>query len=289
MDDSEADTDSPRLAVVIAARDAADTVGAQLDALLVQPCPVPFEVIVVDNASTDGTARLVESRAAGTPRLRLVAAPDGTGAGHARNVGVASSAAPWIAFCDADDIVGEGWVAAMADALADHEFVTGPLELRRLNPPWLQGSRGEYLAAGQPTFEGVFPLASSCNLGIRRDVFDRIGGFDEAFRIGQDAELSMRLWLAGVALHFAPEAVVHYRYRRSRRAVFSQARRFGRAQVAILDLVASAGHRHPRRRNALRRGLWLARKLPMLRTRAGQARWLYVLGTQVGRIEARIR
>ncbi|MDW3219450.1 MAG: glycosyltransferase family A protein [Acidimicrobiales bacterium] len=278
---------SPSLAVVIAAHDAADTLPAQLAALADQQIDIETEIIVVDNGSTDATATV--AAATDDPRVRVIAATDGSGAGYARNRGVAATGAGWIAFCDADDVVAPGWLAAVADALGRHEFVTGPLDTAALNEDWLAGSRGAAIATGQPMFEGVFPIASSCNLAIRRQLFDEHGGFDEAFRIGQDSELSLRLWRADVELHFAEAMVVRYRYRPTMRGVFDQARSFGRAQVAIERRLAELGVAAPSSGRAVRRGLWLLRSLTGLRSRAGRARWLYVCGTQVGRFVGRVR
>lgn len=273
-----------KLAVVIAARDAAGTLGEQLDALAAQDAPVPVEVIVVDNGSTDATAELVHARAAADPRVRLVSAPEGRGAGHARNAGVASTDARWLAFCDADDIVAQGWLAAMTRALAHHELVAGPLELDRLNPEWLVESRGRSFATEPNRFLDVFPAASSCNMAVHRARFDEVGGFDESFLAGQDLELSMRLWQAGVELHFEPEAVVHYRYRPSLAAVFAQSRRFGAVQPVLEARLRQSGQEIPSGTPGLRRWLWLVRNLPRLRTRAGRARWLFVAGRQIGRL-----
>lgn len=273
----------PSLAVVIAAHDAATTLPAQLEALAGQTVDVPTEIVVVDNRSTDDTAAVALT--GGDPRVRVVRADDGIGAGYARNRGVAATEATWIVFCDADDVVGDGWLVAMTDALAEHAFVTGPLDPEHLNPAWLAGSRGG-LGDGQPTFEGIFPVASSCNLAIHRALFDAHGGFDESFRIGQDSELSLRLWRAGVALHYEPRARVHYRYRSTMGGVFAQARSFGRAQVAIERRLASADL-PPRR--AVRRLAWLLRSLPRTYRRDHRARWCYVCGTVFGRAEGRLR
>lgn len=277
------------MAIVIAAYNADETLGAQLDALAVQQSDTRIEIVVVDNGSTDDTAAVIETAARRDARVRRVAATDGRGAGYARNVGVAETTAPWIAFCDADDVVGVDWVDAIVGALATHPFVTGPLDTSALNEGWLAGSRGTAISSGQPMFEGVFPIASSCNLAIHRELFDAHGGFDESFRIGQDTELSLRLWCAGVALHFAPAATVHYRYRATMRGVFGQARAFGRAQAAIEQRMRELQVDATPPRRTLRRLAWLIRSLPRIVDRAARARWLYVCGTLLGRAEARVR
>ena len=122
--------DPVELSVVIPVRDAAAVVPDQLGALRAQRWEGHWEVVVaLDAGSADATADVVGRYADGWPRLRIVDAPPGGGPGSARNVGAAAAAGSALAFCDADDVVAPGWVAAMGDALRHHEFVTGPLEL----------------------------------------------------------------------------------------------------------------------------------------------------------------
>src|SRR5262245_52337279 len=127
----------PALSVIIPARNVADTLRVQLDALAAQAWEPGFEVVVVDNGSTDETPKIVAEYAARDARFRLVDAPHGSGVSFVRNRGIEAANAPAIAICDGDDIVGPAWVAAMGDALVTHEVVTGPIEVDTLNPAWL--------------------------------------------------------------------------------------------------------------------------------------------------------
>src|SRR4051812_37521166 len=110
------------LSVVIAARDAESTLGEQLRALEAQEWDGTWEVLVVDNGSTDGTVDVVRRAATGWPALRLVPATNGVGPAYARNVGARAAAGRSLAFCDADDVVAPGWVVAVGAALRREEF-----------------------------------------------------------------------------------------------------------------------------------------------------------------------
>ena len=278
--------DPVELSVVIPVRDAAAVVPDQLGALRAQRWEGHWEVVVaLDAGSADATADVVGRYADGWPRLRIVDAPPGGGPGSARNVGAAAAAGSALAFCDADDVVAPGWVAAMGDALRHHEFVTGPLELDRLNPTWLVESRGRSFADRRPVYEGIFPYASSCNHGVRRPVFERAGGFDAAWRVGEDIELSMRLWLSGIVLHFEPGAVVHYRYRPTLRSTYRQARSYGRVRPLLAERLRRAGRPAPNRSAGLRNWAWLVRHVRLLAGRPGRAKWLWVAGQRVGSLE----
>jgi glycosyltransferase involved in cell wall biosynthesis len=270
------------LSVVIAAHNAEDTLGEQLDALTRQDWPFGGEIIVADNGSTDRTAAFAQSYDHPIIDIRTVDASAHKGAGFARNCGVLAAQFHNSAFCDADDVVGESWVTEITRGLDHGPAVGGCLEFTRLNPDWVVGSRGRLVAGEElPLFDGVFPVLSSCNLGIRRDTFLDLGGFDLAYVLGEDAELSLRLHQAATPTTFLPRAVVHYRMRSSLRDIFEQARGWGAVQVTLgRSLHGSA--RPGNRRSRARSWLWLVAHGHILATRAGRARWAYVAGLRIG-------
>lgn len=280
--DARAVPDALAVSVVIAAFNAASTLEAQLDAIAAQEWTGVWELVIVDNASTDGTREIVEQTLAGWSRFRLIDATDGQGPAYARNVGARAARGQSLVFCDADDLVAPGWLAAMGDALAVHDFVSGPIELTRLNPGWLAESRGGTGTDGLVWFEGRFPFASSCNLGVNRALFLEQNGFDEALQVGEDIDLSMRLHLHGVDLTFAAGALIHYRYRPDLRATFERAIAYGAAGPSIAELWRARGGIAVSRWKGLRNWVWLVRHLGLLRSRAGQARWLWVAGQRLG-------
>jgi hypothetical protein len=206
----------PELSVVIPAYDAVDTLPTQLEALLAQRPDWPWEVLVCDNGSSDATADLVRSWASSRmPELRLVDASARRGPSAARNIGVAAAHGPRIAFCDADDRVGDGWVAAMRRALDEHEFVAGPFEGALLN----EGSRSAVTWTAQAhgltvkPFLPQFVTAGSGNMGVLTSVFEESGGFDEGARTAEDDDFCLRVQLHGHELVFDPAIVLHVRRR----------------------------------------------------------------------------
>ncbi len=217
---------APAISVVIAAYNAADTLGAQLDALDAQDVDAEWEILVCDNGSTDDTAGVVRRARERMPRLRLLDASARRGPGAARNVGARAAAAPLLAFCDADDVVAEGWLAVMLEALATADFVTG------------QSRRPEFNARpGDPhTFSwGLYrvpyfpymPGAGAGNVGVRRDAFLGVGGFDADLRTGEDLDLCWRLQLAGHELVEDSRAVVYVANRGGLGATIAQTFAYG--------------------------------------------------------------
>jgi glycosyltransferase involved in cell wall biosynthesis len=272
------------ISIIIAAHNAADFLADQLTALAKQSCDTSWEVVVVDNNSTDNTAQVAASFS-DRLSIRIVDAFDGRGAGYARNVGVRSGPGSWIIFCDADDVVGDDWLSTMAKALEEHDYVAGPTELDRLNEPWVANSRGRGFSRAATTFFDIFPYASSCNLGMHRTTFDSIGGFDESFMVGEDLELSLRLWQAGVSLHFEPAALVHYRLRASMSDIFQQSRKYAAVHPLILERLRREGVSVPSRLSRVKVWGWLMKNVPLARTKTGRARWLWTAGAQVGRVQ----
>jgi glycosyltransferase involved in cell wall biosynthesis len=282
-------SDEVELSVVMPAFNAAFTIDEQLRALINQSWDGKWEILVADNGSTDDTAARVMAFATIDRRIRLLDASGRRGAAYARNLAVTNAKGRLIAFCDADDVVGDQWVAAMGDALRVHSFVTGPQEHERLNEPWLHGVYGTRPARELQMFRGVFPFGPTANLGIRRDTFHSIGGFDTGIAVYEDLELCQRAWFAGVELKFVPNISVHYRYRHRVPDLFRQALAYGRAAPDITRRLAERGDAIPSRWRGVRNWLWLFRELPSTRSKAGRARWAVVAGGAVGRLAGSAR
>jgi glycosyltransferase involved in cell wall biosynthesis len=273
----------PSLSVVIPVRNAITTLSEQLDAVL-SSTDADLEVVVVDNGSTDGTRDLLAAAAESDGRLRVVDATEQAGEPYARNTGVTASRSPRIAFCDADDVVSDSWVQAMCEALADHEFVTGPVELDRLNPPWLAGFRGRKIYRELPTTVGGVPFAHGCNIGIQRQLVERLGGFVDPGGAGTDIDLAIRAWQAGVPLAWNERAVIHYRHRPRARDRWRQGLAYGRVAAHVHHQLAAPWTLPVRVRSQLRRARWLVATLPRLGDRAHRARWLWTLSIVVGEL-----
>ena len=274
----------PKLSVVIPVKDAEHEIAGQLEALAAQEWSEPWEVVVVDNGSHDATLDVVRSFDDRIPALRVVDASLRPGQAYALNEGVRAARAEAIAFCDADDEVAPGWVAAMSDALARHPLVAGRSDVTKLNQPWVVGTR-EAQPPGQlstTSFAPYAPYTGSSALGVRRSVHETLGGFDESMPALFDLDYCLRAHARRLELHLAADAVVHYRYRHELRAIFRQAR-FYAEHMALVQ-------RRHEDRSARSRKPWLLRGWkPVLRAlgasygRAGRARLAWHLGWQVGR------
>lgn len=279
------------VSVVIPCRNNAASIGVQLAALARQDWYSPWEVVVADNGSTDGTLEVVEQHRRSLPRLRIIDASRRRGAAHARNAGVAAASGEAILFCDADDEVGAGWLSAMGEGLMRCDFVAARLETEKLNPPEIAA------AVKNPQSEGLqrvsYPPqlwhASGATLGVKRKVHDRIGGFDETLPVLEDTDYCFRLQLGGVKLCFIENAIVHYRFRLNHQALFQQARCWGQYNVLMYKRYGqNARLPRPWRRHLLR---WhsLLRSVPALRDKDQRFAWTKGLGTQLGVLQGSIK
>jgi GT2 family glycosyltransferase len=278
------------LSVVIPLYNAERYIGELLDALAAQEWDSDWEVVIADNGSTDRGVAIAESFADRLPRLRIVDASSRSGSGHARNVGARVADGSSLMFLDDDDVPCDGYVAIMGEALRSHEFVCGRQEVERLNPEWTRKQRpsGQYEGPMMWNYD-FLPYAAGGTLGIRRNVFESVGGFDEAVMYADCADLCWRVQLdLGVELKFVPEAVLHYRYRRSLREMFAQQRRYGLAEVGMYSRYRNRGVERIPIRRSLERWKRILRRLPSLRHRAGRAWWVTEFGNRIGRIQGSV-
>ncbi len=189
--------------VVIPAHNAAETLPATLAALAAQKTGATFEVIVVDDGSTDDTARIAEQ--AGT---RLVRNPRPVGPGAARNAGVAAARGALLAFTDADCEPTPGWLDAGVEALGEAGLVQGRVAPQ---PGVPVGPFDRTLWVTAPV--GLF---ESANLFVRRELFEALGGFDEGLltlagsHFGEDVSFGWRVRRGGVETGFSEAALVHH-------------------------------------------------------------------------------
>ena len=237
---------APTVSVVIACFNGQETLGDQLAALVRQDDPPPFEVIVADNGSTDGSAA-VARRFGDRLDLRVIDASEVKGPGHARNRGVAQARAELIAFCDADDIVADDWLRQMTVALAQDDFVAGRVDVELLNTSRVRRTRAMRQTDGlqRSGTAGGMPHAGAGNMGLTRQVFLGVDGFDEGLRCLQDSDLCWRIQLAGTPLAYHRDVLLHTRLRSTLRTMARQGWLYGRSYAQLESRYSQAGDATP--------------------------------------------
>ncbi len=284
---------SIKLSLVIACHNAEDTIADQLEALAAQEWDQPWEVIVVNNRSTDRSVDIVRQYQDRIRNLRIVDASARRGPAYARNVGVSEARGEWIALCDADDQVGENWVAIMGQALSNHDFVAGRLECATLNPSPISRALGcqqqdGLQRYGFPLGPRYLPHAASCNMGFKRQIHQAIGGFDEDLPNLQDTDFSWRMQLAGVSLHYEPSALIHYRRRPSLPGTFHQARKYAKSNVLLYKRYRKLGMASLPWYFFGKVWAVVLRDFFIIRDTAGLVRWVWQLGWRIGQVQGSI-
>ena len=204
---------TPLFSIVIPTLNRADLLREALDSVFVQEI-TDFEVIVVDGGSTDETPLLLSSFGR---RIRVVGPPSALGPGAARNFGCCYAAGEYLAFLDSDDVWFPWTLATFAEVVQ-----------RENRPCWIMGSALEFqgeevasLLTRQPLSHRRFDdyLSSSslpiwtpgCCMAIRRDDFEKVGGFTNERISGEDSDLALRLGARTGFVHVASPVTVAYR------------------------------------------------------------------------------
>jgi glycosyltransferase involved in cell wall biosynthesis len=194
-------THEPLVSVVVAAYNAADFINETIESIFAQGY-ASYEVIVVDDGSTDATGEIVQS----FPQIRYFR-QENAGAAAARNVAIAMSHGELIAPVDADDVVPSSKLRVQVDYLLRNPQVACVMGRQEwINPPeWLGRDAVYGDLDGIPLLSGMF----------RRSVFDAVGGFDSKYEPAEDTNLLVRMREHGLELAVIPEIVLYRRFRES--------------------------------------------------------------------------
>ncbi len=223
--------------VAICTRNRSSELIRTLDAIEQQRASLPWEILVIDNNSTDGTRTLLEQRAERSPVPLRVEHEERLGLSFGRNRSLDAARGSTILFVDDDAVPREGWLEAHVRAFADADVVgTGgrifPV-LPQNTPSWYKrivavqngGPTSRYdfgEISGDITEENdrLFPFGA--NMGLRRDIAREAGGFrtdlgwGAAWMPGEETDLMLRLWRRGGRLRYVPDAVVDHHILESR-------------------------------------------------------------------------
>lgn len=194
------------VSIVITVKNEAAHLAQLLESLLVQE--PPFEIILVDAFSKDGTFAIAQEYAHRHPETVRAVQRFGS-RGQGRNQGAALARGELIAFTDGDCVADSQWLSALRRGWAHADVVAG-----------------RSVAIGKPQYAALDRVelfvqemdvtAPSANLGYRRARFQSLGGFDPRFVTAEDIDLNLRAVEAGATLHEVPDAVIY----QSMRATF---------------------------------------------------------------------
>jgi len=225
------------VSVIVAAYNRKHLLRECLRALQAQNLPKEqFEIIVVDDGSTDGTASV-----AGSFDVRVLRQPH-LGVCAARNAGLRAARGEWVAFTDSDCIPSRTWLPSLLTAVRPADGkppalgAAGPTFGYKSTSPaarFVDLTAG--LSAEQYLAHPLFPYAPTANLMYGRDALEAVGGFDSRFTAYEACDLSLRLRRVHEGeFVFAPRAVVLHRHRATWTAYWRQQLWYGRGYGQFL-------------------------------------------------------
>jgi GT2 family glycosyltransferase len=192
-----------------------------------------FEVIFVDNGSTDGSREFVKNKFANDPRMRFLDNGSSLGPAVGRNKGANLARGKYLVFLDNDTRVDpEGLRELAAVFESDPSVGAAQAKLLRMDTDNLYDCAGDYLGPlgfliersrgakdkGQFDYIGDILSAKSAASAIRADLFRGVGGFDEDYYMYlEETDLSWRVWLAGLRVVFVPGAIVYHAFNTPRK------------------------------------------------------------------------
>jgi len=189
----------PAVSVVVPARNSTATIEKLFAALDRSTFTGDWEVIVVDDASSDATPDLARAWGARVVQLEVQSGPAAS-----RNAGIAACGAQLVAFTDADCEPSPQWLGAIVRALDDADLVTGPVQPV---PDVPRGPFDRTLHIAHPS-----PLFETANLAVRRELAERVGGFEPFAPVETGGRVGLRPSVAEG--HFGEDVVFGWRARR---------------------------------------------------------------------------
>jgi glycosyltransferase involved in cell wall biosynthesis len=222
---------TPLVSVIVCSYNGAKTLAGCLESLGKLNYP-DYEVILVDDGSTDNTAQI----AAQFPRVHYIHQTN-HGLSHARNTGAAAAKGEVFAYTDSDCMADPDWLYYLIGTLVSGEFagVGGP----NVTPPatnWIQACVAG--APGGPSHvlltDTVAEHIPGCNMAFYRWAFENVGGFDVEYRkAGDDVDFCWRLQQSGCVIGFSPTALVWHHRRFTLRAFLKQQEGYGEAESLL--------------------------------------------------------
>ena len=278
---------SPRVSVVICALDMELLLGQQLEAVLKQAAPFAFEVVVVDNGSTDQTNRVARDFAERDPRVRVIHASP-RGLNIARNAGVSAASGELIAMCDADDEVEPGWLGGLVAAWQPGTFVGGSLRVASPNSARVQrkwGALGSDPQVRSPKNGVQSPSGANCL--FTRQMWQQVGEFNEQYSgAGDETEFFARAGGKGFTMVSAPNAIVGYRLPETASKALIRGYRYGLHGSKVRANLGS----DPDPLLVAKQFAWLVVNLPAaVLGEGGLYTWLEMLGKRAGETRYLVR
>lgn len=211
---------SSAVSIIVSCRNEKDTVKNTIDSIMNSKNKTLFEIIIVDDKSNDGSCDFINNNKDIYGNVTLIFS-DNIGVAASRNLGATIAKGKYLFFCDAHISVQDYWIDNLVKTLDEnnaHAIVpvikNMKAEERGYGGTW--NNKLEFVWLNKPENSvSEIPLAPGCTLGIKKDVFDTIGGFDSNLQIYgvEDQEISLKLWLFGYKIVIDTQVEVNHLFK----------------------------------------------------------------------------
>jgi cellulose synthase/poly-beta-1,6-N-acetylglucosamine synthase-like glycosyltransferase len=201
----------PKFSIVVTVKDEEENIKNLLDSLNKLDYAGERETIIVDGGSTDNTINIISKYS----DVKLICCECNISKG--RNIGLKNSNGDIVAFTDGDCIVDKDWIKNIAN------YFSQDLEIGVVGGPYIPRDQQKLVAKYIALYVGTFfpqrtglttyTRIGTGNAAYRKELIEKLGGFNEQLRIGEDIDLNLRISQAGFKLFFADDVRVYHKYR----------------------------------------------------------------------------
>jgi len=204
-----------KVSVIVIVKNEAKFINCLLEALTQQTYQ-GFEIIIVDNASSDGTKEIIHSSR--DNRIKYLHEPSQCGLASLRNLGIQRAAGDYIFFTDGDCVPARNWLEQGLKVLETGEYVG-------VEGMTFYESQSEVTVSDYNTHQFMAGQFMSCNIAYRRDILEKVNCFDPVFKYGhEDRDLAYRVLQLGKIYFSSHMLVSHQKKRLTAKALFNRAK-----------------------------------------------------------------
>lgn len=211
------------VSIIISCKNEVDTLKSTIDSIMKSNNSLSFEIIVVNDGSKDESVEFLKSDCSeNTYKDIVLIETKGVGCAEARNAGAKAARGKYLFFCDAHIKVPQGWLDDLVNTLKNYNaHLVAPCIVNMQHPSaagygmtW-NNQLNIIWQCNKPNGITETPIVCGCTFGIKKEVFEKIYGFDKLF-IGygvEDQEICLKAWLYGYKIIVNPEVKVKHLFR----------------------------------------------------------------------------
>lgn len=208
---------TPDVSIIIPCKNEINNIKWTLDSILNSKNKLSFEVIVIDDGSTDGCCDFIGKN---DYKDVKVIRTEGVGMSTGRNLGAKEAKGEYLFFCDAHVLVPDYWLDKLVKTLEENDAhaITPTIKIIGMESRGYGGTWNEKLEftwLGQPKKEvDEIPFIAACAMGVKKDAFDAIDGFRNHFKVYgmEDQEICLKFWLYGYKVLIDSSVEVEHLY-----------------------------------------------------------------------------